>query len=87
MKFKLFLLFTFLIIPVAKAIEFKSNDRVVLLGNTFIERDVNFGHIETFLSIALADKKVTFRNLGWSGDTVHCHARSYFGPPRKVLIG
>ena len=51
MKFKLFLLFTFLIIPVAKAIEFKSNDRVVLLGNTFIERDVNFGHIETFLSI------------------------------------
>lgn len=83
MKFKLFLLFTFLIIPVAKAIEFKSNDRVVLLGNTFIERDVNFGHIETFLSIALADKKVTFRNLGWSGDTVHCHARSYFGPPKE----
>ena len=77
MKFKLFLLLTFLIAPFAKGIEFKSNDRVVLLGNTFIERDVNFGHIETFLSIALADKKVTFRNLGWSGDTVHCHARSY----------
>ncbi|MFN0130199.1 MAG: GDSL-type esterase/lipase family protein, partial [Verrucomicrobiales bacterium] len=24
-----------------------------------------------------------FRNLAWSGDTVHGHARSYFGPPQE----
>lgn len=83
MKFKILITILLNIVSFAKAVEFKSNDRVVLLGNTFIERDVNFGHIETYLSIALVDKKLTFRNLGWSGDTVHCHARSYFGPPKE----
>ena len=83
MKFKILITILINIVSFAKAVEFKSNDRVVLLGNTFIERDVNFGHIETYLSIALVDKKLTFRNLGWSGDTVHCHARSYFGPPKE----
>ncbi len=83
MIFRLLLLITFIVTPIVQGIEFKANDRVVLLGNTFIERDVNFGHIETALSIGLADKKITFRNLGWSGDTVHGHARSYFGPPKE----
>ncbi|MDE0570219.1 MAG: SGNH/GDSL hydrolase family protein [Verrucomicrobiales bacterium] len=67
----------------ATAIEFKQEEKVVLLGNTFIERDVNFAHIETHLALAFADKRPTFRNLGWSGDTVHCDARSYFGPPKE----
>jgi len=65
------------------AIEFKNEEKVVLLGNTFIERDVNFGHIETHLALSLSEKRPTFRNLGWSGDTVYCHARSYFGPPQE----
>ena len=65
------------------AIEFKNEEKVVLLGNAFIERDVNFGHIETHLALALSDKRPTFRNLGWSGDTVYGHARSYFGPPQE----
>ncbi|MEM7384015.1 MAG: FG-GAP-like repeat-containing protein, partial [Verrucomicrobiota bacterium] len=63
----------------------RDGDRVVLLGNTFIEREASFGHLETALTLgAAADgKKVTFRNLGWSGDTVFGHARSYFGPPAE----
>lgn len=65
------------------AVDFKKEDRVVLLGNTFFEREVNFGQIETHLALALAEKRVTFRNLAWSGDTVFCHARSYFGPPKE----
>ena len=78
MKILLILILIYPSADFAAAIEFKQKDKVVLLGNTFIERDVNFAHIETHLALALADKKLTFRNLGWSGDTVYCHARSYF---------
>ncbi len=71
-----------LLSPVA-AFEFKEGDRVVLLGNTFVEREGNYGHIETQLAVALSAKDVIFRNLGWSGDDVFCAARSYFGPPEE----
>lgn len=63
----------------------QDGDHVVMLGNTFIERDVNYGYVETALTQGLAAKgiRATFRNLGWSGDTVFGHARSYFGPPQE----
>lgn len=63
--------------------EFKDGDRVVLLGSTIIEREQRYGHLETGLALALGEKKVSVRNLGWSGDTVFGHARSYFGPPEE----
>ena len=65
--------------------EFKDGDDVVLLGSTVIEREQRYGWLETWLRLALADKNVTVRNLGWSGDTVFGHARSYFGPPEEGL--
>lgn len=63
--------------------ELKEGDRLVLLGGTFIEREQVFGHLETFLHAQWPDRKFTIRNLGWSGDTVFCPARSYFGPPKE----
>ena len=54
-------------------------DRVVLLGNTLIEREQKYGYWETLLTARYPDKNVTFRNLGWSGDTVFGHARASFG--------
>lgn len=66
-----------------RAFEFKEGDRIVLLGSTLIEREQRYGHFETWLALALGDTKVTVRNLGWSGDTVFGHARSYFGPPAE----
>lgn len=66
-------------------IEFKDGDRVVLLGNTVIEREQRYGFFESSLALALGDKKITVRNLGWSGDTVFGHARSYFGPPTEGI--
>jgi hypothetical protein len=60
----------------------KDGDTVVLLGDTFFERDYNYGHIETALS-ATAGKNLRIRNLGWSGDTPRCESRSYFGPPQE----
>ena len=65
--------------------EFKEGDKVVLLGSTVIEREQRYGWLETWLRLGLADKNVSVRNLGWSGDTVFGHARSYFGPPEEGL--
>lgn len=63
----------------ADKLELADGDRVVLLGNTFVERDVQYGYLETALTLAYKDKNITFRNLGWSGDTVWGHARAGFG--------
>lgn len=65
--------------------EFKEGDKVVLLGSTVIEREQRYGWLETWLRLSLADKNVSVRNLGWSGDTVFGHARSYFGPPEEGI--
>lgn len=68
-----------------RAFEFKDGDRIVLLGGTVIEREQKYGYLETALTLAIGEKQVSVRNLGWSGDTVHGHARSYFGPPAEGL--
>jgi len=64
---------------------FRSNDRVALVGNTVIERAQRFGHVETLLSLSAGAgaKGLTFRNIGWSGDSVFGDARSYFGAPKE----
>lgn len=61
-------------------LELRDGDRVVLLGGTFIERDGQFGFIETALTAAYPDRNITFRNLGWSGDTVWAESRGIFDP-------
>jgi lysophospholipase L1-like esterase len=69
----------------AATFEFQDGDRVVLLGSTFIERAQRYGYIEAELTAALAGqgKTVTFRNLGWSGDTVWAESRGIFDPPAE----
>ncbi|MBC7853546.1 MAG: hypothetical protein IAF94_08930 [Pirellulaceae bacterium] len=59
--------------------EFRDGDRVVFLGSGFIERLQNTGYLETMLTAAMPSKNITFRNLGWSGDTVWGDARVVFG--------
>ena len=59
-------------------IEFRDGDRVVLLGSAFVERLQADDYLETYLTANL-DKRVTFRNLGWSGDDVWGTARAVFG--------
>lgn len=70
-------------LPVDGPLVLEDNDMVVLLGDTFIERDGNFGHLETALTAAFPGKKIRFRNLGWSGDTPRAESRAYFGPPEE----
>jgi len=69
----------------AESFEFKDQDRIVLLGSTIVEREQKFGCLETALTLAAGEKALSVRNLGWSGDTVFGHARSYFGPPKEGL--
>ena len=66
----------------AEPFELKDQDRVILLGATFIERDGQFGYLETLFTTAWPDRKVTFRNLGWSGDTVWAESRGIFDAPQ-----
>ncbi len=60
---------------------FKDHDRIVFVGDTLIERDQRYGYLETVLTIANPDLDLTFRNLGWSGDTVRGLSRAGFDPP------
>lgn len=67
-------------------VEFRDGDRVAFVGNEFFEREADRGYIETELTTRFADKNLTFRNLGYSGDTVRADARNLcsgwatFGP-------
>jgi len=63
----------------AKPFELVDGDRVVFVGNTFFERDLKYNHLETALSARWPARNVTFRNLGWDGDTVWGDARAEFG--------
>jgi hypothetical protein len=65
----------------AKPFELVDGDRVVFVGNTFFERDLKYNHLETALTARWPDRTVTFRNLGWDGDTVWGDARAEFGSP------
>ena len=53
----------------AARFELRDGDRVVFLGDTLIEREQYHGWIELMLSARSTDRRVTFRNLGWSADT------------------
>jgi lysophospholipase L1-like esterase len=67
----------------AEPLPIKDGDRIVLVGSTFIERDVRYGCIETSMTVQFRDYAITFRNLGWSGDEVSGIARASFDPIPK----
>lgn len=67
----------------AAPVPLNDGDRVVLLGDTFFEREGNHGYIESTIVAAHPGKTLRFRNLAWSGDTPNAQARSYFGPPTE----
>jgi putative heme-binding domain-containing protein len=58
--------------------DLRDGDRVVLIGDTLIERELTYGHIEYLLTTQFHDRNVTFRNFGWSGDTPLGQARVGF---------
>ena len=55
----------------------KPGDRVVLVGSGWVERMHHHPWLETMLTMQVPG--LTFRNIGWSGDTVYGDARAVFG--------
>jgi lysophospholipase L1-like esterase len=52
-------------------------DRIVFLGSGWVERMHQHPWLEMMLTLQIPG--ATFRNVGWSGDTVHGDARAVFG--------
>lgn len=67
----------------ARPFELIDGDRVVLLGGTFFERAQRYGYLETGLQLRFPQRRISMRNLGWSGDTVFAESRGIFDAPDK----
>ncbi len=57
------------------AFELRDGDRVAFIGDRLIEGEQYEGWLEVMLTTRFADRGITFRNLGWSGDTPAGDAR------------
>lgn len=61
--------------------ELRDGDRVVFLGPGIIENEQRYGWLESVLTSLWPDRYISFRNLGWTGDTVFGEARTYYTSP------
>ena len=53
----------------------------MFVGDGFVERAQRFGYIEAALSARWPNRRVSFRNVGWTGDTVRGEARDHYTNP------
>ena len=53
----------------AETFDFRDGDRVVFLGDAFVEQEQYAGWIELMMTAAFPERHVTFRNIVWSADT------------------
>ncbi len=67
----------------AAPVEIQEGDRVLLLGDTLLERENTYGFLETRMIEQFRDYHFTVRNLSWSGDTPLGVSRAMFDPPAK----
>ena len=61
----------------APRLQSEEGDRIVFLGNAFFEQAIRHGELETSLALRWPEKNLSFRNIGWSGDTVFGHSRTF----------
>ncbi|MBI3417783.1 MAG: hypothetical protein HY043_21030 [Verrucomicrobia bacterium] len=64
--------------PTLPKFELLNGDRVVFLGDTLIEREQSYGYVEARLTVRWPTNNITFRNLGWSADTLTGRSRVSF---------
>ncbi|NHE58848.1 GDSL-type esterase/lipase family protein [Cyclobacterium plantarum] len=63
----------------------KDGDRLIYLGNALMENEQQYGFLEYLITSNHPEKHLSFRNLGWSGDTVFGDARSYYTNPPSAF--
>ena len=61
----------------------EDGDRVLLIGDVLIERENNYGVLETKMRQEFPGRKFAVRNLGYSGDTPLGASRASFDPVAK----
>ncbi len=66
--------------------ELKDGDRVVFLGDGFLDRERHYGYIETMLTRRFPGRHLTFRNLAWEGDSVDVQLRPLGFPSLEDLF-
>lgn len=60
----------------------RNEDRIALVGSTWVERMQQNGYFETALQSLAPQRQLAVRNLGWSGDNARAEARAVFGSPQ-----
>ena len=77
------LCFTFLLNAHGQQSDFglHDGDRVVFIGDGLFENDLDYGALEYTLTTTWPNRRVTFRNIGWSGDTPAGTSRDHFTNP------
>ena len=68
-------------------LELDKGDRILLYGNSFVERLQEHGRFEATLQLAHPEKKLQFRSLAWTGDEVGYRLRPerYVNHLKKLL--
>ena len=76
-----------LILQAHAQLQFEKGDRILLYGNSFVERLQEDGRFEASLQLAHPDKKLEFRSLAWTGDEVGYRLRPerYVNHLKKLL--
>ena len=70
----------------AQELELREGDHITLIGNVLAERMQHDGWLETLFQARFPEKKLSFRNLGFSGDEINQRQRSAnFGSPDEWL--
>ena len=82
------LLFLFFFCVQARAeLNFNEGDRILLYGNSFVERMQQNGFFEAALQLAHSEKKIELRSLAWTGDELGYRLRPerYVNHLKKLL--
>jgi hypothetical protein len=66
-----------------RKLEINDGDRVLLIGDVLVERENNYGYIESKMRREFAGKRFAVRNLGYSGDSPLGASRASFDPVEK----
>ena len=86
-RFLILLFATFALLGTGRAaeapFEILDGDRVLFLGDTFLEREGTYGYLEARMLEQFPDRTFFVRNLSFAGDTPLGISRASFDPPAK----
>ena len=73
----------------AQPLDVASGDRILLYGNSFIERMQEHGWFEARMQLAHPDHNLTFRSMAWTGDEAEAvgggRLRNFVDPDGNML--